>query len=277
MPALAAARQARADAAGGQDRIVSTDDVDRLLMNLRTTDEQTLREARGERQRIGRERDRAEARRARAFAAAETRTAEHIGAQRDALATEMRVLDVAGRYQVARPLTVSGSGFAGLPDSTRAALQTLAELPFTVTPVRAAPSPERTAALHTLRATVEAAQRKVLWCARTHDGVERAEADELGRHRRHPQRRTPADPRRQLAPATGKPAHHRRRRQRRPNGDRRSRRARRRQQQRPDPARHLAPAMATTTISTAHAPAASRPAVDSLTGPAPRRDAHALA
>ena len=101
MPALTAAMQARAEAAGGADKIVSGDDVDRLLMDLRTADEQTLRDARAERQRIGRARDRAEVAAAAAFAAAETRSAEHITAQRDALATEMRVLDVAGRYQVA--------------------------------------------------------------------------------------------------------------------------------------------------------------------------------
>ena len=179
MPALTAAMQARAEAAGGADKIVSGDDVDRLLMDLRTADEQTLRDARAERQRIGRARDRAEVAAAAAFAAAETRSAEHITAQRDALATEMRVLDVAGRYQVARPLNLSDSALGGLPDSARVPLKTLAELPFTITPVYAAPSRERTAALHTLRATAAAADRKVLWCSTTRDGAERAKADEL--------------------------------------------------------------------------------------------------
>ena len=179
MPEFTAATQARAQAAGGSDQIVSGDDVDQLLMELRTADERTLREAQAERQRIGRERDRAEIAAAAAFAAAETRTAEHITAQLDALATELRVLNVAGRYQVARPLTVSDSALGGLPDSTRTSLQKLAELPFTITPVWAAPSRERTAALHTLRATAAAADRKVLWCSTTHDGAERARADDL--------------------------------------------------------------------------------------------------
>ena len=179
MPEFTAATQARAQAAGGSDQIVSGDDVDQLLMELRTADERTLREAQAERQRIGRERDRAEIAAAAAFAAAETRTAEHITAQLDALATELRVLNVAGRYQVARPLTVSDSALGGLPDSTRTSLQKLAELPFTITPVWAAPSRERTAALHTLRATAASADRKVLWCSTTHDGAERARADDL--------------------------------------------------------------------------------------------------
>ena len=179
MPALTAAIQARADAAGGPDKIVSGDDVDNLLMDLRTADEQTLRDARTQRQRIGREHDRAELAAAAAFAAAESRSAEHITAQLDALATEIRVLDVAARYQMARPINLGDNALGGLPESVRTPLRALAELPFTITPVYAAPSRQRTAALHTLRAAAAAADRKVLWCSTTPDGANRAQADDL--------------------------------------------------------------------------------------------------
>ena len=85
--------------------------------------------------------------------------------QRAQLDTELRVLQVAGRYQDTRPLRLPAAALTGLPTPTAAALTSLAELPFTVTPVRAVPSKQRTLALHALHAAATAADRKILWCS----------------------------------------------------------------------------------------------------------------
>ncbi|MGO9508364.1 MAG: hypothetical protein ACLPXZ_13855 [Mycobacterium sp.] len=129
-PTLTAAMAARADAASGADKIVSAADVDVRLAQLRAADDRALAETRAERDQVRAELDRAEAAAAAAFADAETRSAEHVTEQRAALRTELRVLELAGRYDPERPLRIPAT-------DTRVAA--LAALPFTITPVRATP------------------------------------------------------------------------------------------------------------------------------------------
>ena len=178
--ALAArAHAARAHAAGGADKIISGDDVDAYLAGLRATDERALRAAREHIQQLRCQLDRAEIAAAAAFAAAQTRTAEHLEQQRAQLDIELRVLQVAGRYQDTRPLRLPAAALTGLPTPTAQALTRLAELPFTVTPVRAVPSKERTLALHTLHAAAAAADRKILWCTPTDEHTQQVLTDNL--------------------------------------------------------------------------------------------------
>jgi conjugative relaxase-like TrwC/TraI family protein len=160
--ALQEALAARAHAAEGADKIISGDDVDAYLAELRAADERALPAAREHIQQLRRQLDRAEIAAAAAFAAAQTRTAEHLEHQRAQLDIELRVLQVAGRYQDTRPLHLPATALTGLPTPTAQALTRLAELPFTVTPLRAVPSKERTLALHTLHAATTAADRKIL-------------------------------------------------------------------------------------------------------------------
>lgn len=160
--ALQEALAARAHAAGSADKVISGEDVDAYLAEVRAADEHALRAAREQLQQLRRELDRAEIAAAAAFAAAETRTAEHLEHQRAQLDIELRVLQVAGRYQDARPLRLPATALTGLP--TAEALTRLAELPFTLTPVCAVPSKERTLALLSLHAATTAADRKILWC-----------------------------------------------------------------------------------------------------------------
>jgi hypothetical protein len=152
MPALTAAMVARAQAAGGADKIISGDDVDARLVELRDTDRRALLQARTQRQQLRTELDRAEAAAAAAFAEAETRSAEHITEQLDDLRTELRVLRLAGLYNTPRALRIPAAALSTPPSPTDTALRDLAALPFTITPVRATPGPTTTGAMRTLRA-----------------------------------------------------------------------------------------------------------------------------
>ncbi len=178
-PALSAAMATPADAAGGADRIVSGDDVDALIAEANTADRRALRQAHIHRKHLYAELDRAERAAAAAFAEAETRSADHVLAQLDALRTELRVLEAAGRCEQAHPLAIPPTAVAGLPARTADTLTALARLPFTITPVAASPGRDTTHALHTLRAAANAAQRKVLWISPTQQQADQARADEL--------------------------------------------------------------------------------------------------
>jgi conjugative relaxase-like TrwC/TraI family protein len=179
LPELTAAREARAADAGGPDRIISGDDVDAHLAELRDADARALLAARQEHHRLRDDLDRAELAAAAAFADAETRSAEHITAQLDQLATELRVLEVAATYQPPRPLHLPPAGVTGLPPATAAALTTTARLPFAVAVVHAQPSPERTQALHILHSAARSADRKILWCSPTREQAAAAVDDEI--------------------------------------------------------------------------------------------------
>ncbi len=179
MPALTAAMAARADAAGGADKIISGDDVDTRLGELRDTDRRALLQARAQRQQLRTELQRAEATAAAAFAAAETRGAQHITEQLDDLRTELRVLRLAGLYDTQRPLRIPAASLSTPPTPIDTALQAMAELPFTLTPVRTTPGPTTTRAMRTLRAAANTADRKVLWCSPTQSQADQARGDEL--------------------------------------------------------------------------------------------------
>jgi hypothetical protein len=179
MPALTAAMAARAQAAGGADKIISGDDVDGRLAELRDTDRRALLQARTQRQQLRTALERAEATAAAAFAAAETRSAQHITEQLDDLRTELGVLRLAGLYNTGRPLRIPAAALSTPPLATDTALRDLAALPFTITPVRATPGPTTTAAMRTLRAAANAADRKVLWCSPTPDLAERARGQRI--------------------------------------------------------------------------------------------------
>lgn len=101
--ALREALAARAKAAGGADRVISGDDVDNVIAEARSEDDRAVLAARRRSSQLRRDLDRAELAAAAAFAAAETRSAEHITAQLGQLAIELRVLEAASRFQPHRP------------------------------------------------------------------------------------------------------------------------------------------------------------------------------
>ncbi|WP_225331228.1 MobF family relaxase [Mycobacterium intracellulare] len=177
--ALHEALASRAQAAGGADRIVSGADVDNIIAEIRAEDDRAVLAARQRCSQLRRDLDRAELAAAAAFAEAETRSAEHITAQLDHMATELRVLDAASRFQPHRPLNLPNTAVADLSPSTAAAITSTAKLPFAVTVVHAQPSPDRRAAMHTLHNAAAASGRNILWCSPTHEQAEDAVADEL--------------------------------------------------------------------------------------------------
>ena len=168
-PALHEALAARAIAAGGAEHIISGDDVDKLIADVMGEDDRAVAAARRRCRELRRDLDRAELTTAAAFAAAEIRSADHITAQLDELDTELRVLQAASRYQPQRPLPMPPSAVADLPPAAATALTSTAALPFAVTVLDAAPSDERTAALHALHDAASAANRNLLWCSPTQE------------------------------------------------------------------------------------------------------------
>lgn len=177
--ALHDALAARAHAAGGADRIISGADVDNLVAAARSEDDRAVLAAQRRASQLRRDLDRAELATAAAFAAAETRSAEHITAQLDELSAELRVLEAASRFQPHRALNIAHSAVADLSPATAAAITTTAKLPFAVTVIHAQPGAERTAALHTLRSAAASVDRKVLWCSPTREQAEAAVANQL--------------------------------------------------------------------------------------------------
>lgn len=178
-PKLAAAQQARAAAAGGPEHLISGDHVDAYIAKITDTDWQTTHQTRQNLAALRAQLQRAEDLTARAFAAAQTRTAQHITAQRHQLDTELRVLEVAGNNQPQRALGIAPNALVGLPADTAAALTRLAEIPFTVTALHATPGKHRSQALHTLHAAYNAAGRKILWTSPTHTQAQTAIDNQL--------------------------------------------------------------------------------------------------
>ena len=178
-PALQEAIAARAHAAGGAEHIISGDDVDKVIAAASHDDDQAVLATRRRCSQLRRDLDRAELAAATAFAAAETRSAEHITAQLDQLAAELRVLEAASSYQPYRPLNLAPGAVADLPPATAAALTRTAGLPFAVTVVHTQPSRDRRTALHTLHNAAAAADRKILWCSPTREQADVALDDEF--------------------------------------------------------------------------------------------------
>jgi conjugative relaxase-like TrwC/TraI family protein len=177
--ALQAAIAARAAAAGGAEHIVSGDDVDKFIATVTQHDDEHVATARRRCRELRRDLDRAELATAAAFAAAEIHSAEHITAQLDELDTELRVLQAASRYQPQRPLPMAPTAIADLPPAAATALTSTAALPFAITVLDAAPSDERTVALHALHDAASAANRKLLWCSPTQEHAATAVAERL--------------------------------------------------------------------------------------------------
>lgn len=178
-PLLTAAQAARAEAAGGPDNVISHADVDTYLAGLRTIDDDTLHAKRAALAELRADLSAAEAETARAYADAETRTAEHITDNLELLHTELRVLETTTNFDTTRPLPLPVADLAGLSPDTQAVLPAIAHLPFTVTPVRALPSPDTTKAMRALHHAATTQDRKVLWCAPTPQAADAVREDEI--------------------------------------------------------------------------------------------------
>ncbi|SHW56019.1 TrwC relaxase [Mycobacteroides abscessus subsp. abscessus] len=151
-PQIAAARSARADAAGGPDNVISHADVDKYLFDLRRQEEHDLMVKRTALRELREDLHAAEAAAARAFAAAETRSAEHITENIELLRTELKVLAACTRFTADRPLHMPDSALTGR---------------------------DTTAALRAIHDAAAAANRKILWCSPTQEGAEVAKSDGL--------------------------------------------------------------------------------------------------
>ncbi|ETZ66899.1 AAA domain protein [Mycobacterium sp. MAC_080597_8934] len=178
-PLLTAAQAARAQAAGGPDNVISHADVDTYLAGLRSDDDHTLHAKRSALAELRADLAAAEAETARAYADAETRTAEHITGNLELLHTELRVLETTTNFDPTRPLSLTAQDLAGLSPDTASVLPAIAHLPFTVTPVRALPSPDTTNAMRALHHAAKAQDRKVLWCAPTPQAADAARGGQL--------------------------------------------------------------------------------------------------
>ena len=163
-PALTAANTARADAAGGENHIITNADVDKAIAAANDADRQALRTAQRRCSALRRDLDRAELAAAASFAAADNRPVEHVLAQQADLETELRLLTAAGHYHASLPLAL---GTDVRDDRTRAAIAKTAQLPFTLAVLTAPPGRELTTALQPLSAAAADEQRRILWCTPT--------------------------------------------------------------------------------------------------------------
>ncbi len=159
-----AARAARVRAAGGAERIVTADDVDAARRLADELDAAALREAQADRRRIQTALHRAETAAARAFAAAQTRSAQYLLDRHDQIRTEIAVLGAAGGYDLAHAIPLGDTATAQLSDLTRRGVSTLASTPFTVTPVHVGDERAGLEAMGVMYAGHRGAGRPVLWC-----------------------------------------------------------------------------------------------------------------
>jgi hypothetical protein len=169
MPALTQAIADRAEAAGGPDHIISGDDVDAYLAELREADDQTLQTARAAHRRLRAQLDEAETAVAEAFAEAETRNADHILDQLDAIDTELDMLRAAGDYRIDRGFTITADTTAHLPDLTARALIAAAGNGFTVTALHVDDDHAAKDALRVLGAAAADNEREIIWCTAAAD------------------------------------------------------------------------------------------------------------
>ncbi len=176
---LAAAVSARAAAAGGSDRIVTRDDVDRARLQADGADRATLQAALARRNRIAAELDRAESAAATAFAEAHTRSADYILERTEALRTELEVLSVAGGYDPHRSLKLDAAATEHLDTLSARGITAVACNGFTLTPIHAGVHAEALAAMSVLHAAANAANRKVLWCTPTPELANQARAADV--------------------------------------------------------------------------------------------------
>ncbi len=162
---LSDAREARARAAGGADQIVTPDDVDAARRLADELDQAALQAAHAERDRIQAALFRAETAAARAFAQAQTRSAQYLLDRQDQIRTEIAVLTAAGGYDLTRDVALDEAATEHLPELTRRGVIALSATPFTVTPVYVGDEAAGLDAMRVLYAAHRDAGRTVLWAA----------------------------------------------------------------------------------------------------------------
>jgi hypothetical protein len=172
-PELTEALSRRAEAAGGNDRIATAEDVDAARGRAQDEDVATLNAARAERDRLATALERAETATAIAFAQAETRTAEHVHEHIAALRTEIDMLTAAGDYKIERGFSIPPELASSLPEQTARRLDAMARSGFTVTAIHAGDSEAAADALHVLHQAALASQRRILWCSTDADRAAR--------------------------------------------------------------------------------------------------------
>ena len=120
--------------------------------------------------------------------AAETRSAEHVLAELEALRTELYVLQIAGGLDSARQIAVTAEQLTALPEPVAKEVAGLAALPFAIIPVGAPEGREKRLALRTLAEITNAAEMSC--------GAVRLATPTDGRRRGEPghRRPRPADP-----------------------------------------------------------------------------------
>jgi conjugative relaxase-like TrwC/TraI family protein len=164
---LATATTQRAQAAGGADNIVTSDDVDALRLRADDVDRATLNAARARRNQIRADLQRAEAASAAAFAEAKTRNADYFLKHANTLRAALPVLRASGGYQTQRRIALPTTATDHLPALTARAVTALGASGFTVIPVHAGDDRTAVDALSVLHAAAATQDRKVLWCSPT--------------------------------------------------------------------------------------------------------------
>ncbi|MFT9656092.1 AAA family ATPase [Mycobacteroides abscessus] len=161
-PALTAANETRATAAGGADKIVTHADADKVIAAATEADRYDQLALRRRCLDLRRDLDRAELAAAAAYAAADHRPAEHVLAQQSELDIELRLLMAAGHRSGQPSLRLAEP----TPDTPEyAAIANLARMPFTISVVSAAPSDELTAAIDAMHTAAKTAGRRLHRCA----------------------------------------------------------------------------------------------------------------
>lgn len=178
-PLITAAQQARADAAGGPDNVISHADVDAYLRTLRDIDDANHHAKRAELAQLRTHLEAAELEVARAYATDQTHAAEHVIGRADLIADELRILAVSGHTSIQRPLYIPAADLDKLGSRSQIMLPKLARSAFTITPVRAEPGQDTTHAMRILHTAAAAVDRKVLWCSPTEHGADTVRAEGL--------------------------------------------------------------------------------------------------
>jgi conjugative relaxase-like TrwC/TraI family protein len=178
--ALAQARAART-AAAGNHTIVTEHDIAATRGDAQRADLTARAVLRDRRDRLRRELDRADRDVAAAFAAAQAASAETLETLLDSARAEVELLGAASQVEFDRtPLPIPATALAVHEPHTSDRLKALAAQPHRLSLVRADSGDRETAAaLHTLRSTANAADRKVLWLAGSDESAAVARTAEL--------------------------------------------------------------------------------------------------
>ena len=159
----------RAEAAGGADRIVTDETVEAARKQAIADDLAAVTAARAHRDCLGTDLDRAETATAKAFAEAETRSAEYVLDHIHDLHNELAMLRAAGDYRIERAIPIDPDAVRHLPDLTARGITNLARSGFTVNAVYAGDSDTAREALAVLHSAAIELGRQVVWCSATND------------------------------------------------------------------------------------------------------------